>query len=200
VIQNRIIFYFFIILLLFLQPFHKSPKILLVGFQPFGKRNINISEKLVNDLKKEKNFDSLILPVSFDEAANIFNKKLMDSNYDLILMLGEHKNSFIRIDIAAQNYYEDIFEKGTINPNGSYFLFSPFAKNLPKINGLNYSNNAGKYVCNYIYYISLQKNLKALFIHVPELTLEQYTKEKSSLLSTLLYIIQYISKTEYYYN
>lgn len=192
---SRVFFHLFVTLSLFLRPLQK-PTILLIGFEPFGKRNINISDKLIQDLKKEKNFDSLILPVSFNKVEEILNKKLESSTYNVILMLGEHKSSSIRVDIAAQNYYKDTFDEGSIDLSGPYLLFSPFAENLLEIHGLNFSSNAGKYVCNYVYYKALKKKTLALFVHVPNFTLSEYMQQKHHLISTLHQILTYTSKVK----
>ena len=171
-----------------------NSKLLLSSFEPFGSRDINISQKLVEDLADSENFTQVTLPVSFEESWTKLNKTLDSTKPSVVILLGEHKYSSIRVDISAQNYYRDTYSEGKIDLHGPDFLPSPIAEDLPDIQGLNFNEDAGRYVCNYVYYKSLQKNFNTVFLHVPELTDTEYRNKKQFLLSILQQVIQHTAK------
>lgn len=184
-----------IVLLVF--NYHCTPSktdLLISSFEPFGKRDINISQKLAEDLSEPDALTHITLPVTFEGSWDKLSNILTSAKPSVVILLGEHKHSTIRVDISAQNYYRDAYNEGKIDLNGPDFLPSPIAEDLPSIPGLNFNEDAGRYICNYVYYKALQNHANAVFIHVPELTDTEYRSKKQSLLSILHQVIQHTSK------
>lgn len=167
-------------------------KVLVTGFLPFLGERVNPSAIILEWIQNEfgDRVDTVLLPVSFRQAPEIVRKHLLDKNFDLILMLGQAGGrSRINLERVALNWVEsnhpdeEAFkpDQGFILPEGEAALFSslPLTKwkddllveNLP----VEISLSAGGYVCNFLYYQTLQwlregqKSASACFIHVPYL-------------------------------
>jgi|688.fasta_scaffold884644_1 pyroglutamyl-peptidase len=161
--------------------------ILITAFGPFNNFSINPSETVLEKLKEHVkiyhniHFEWKVLDVSYNEIDNfILNKK---SHHDLIIHLGVATNSLkMRLEIKAQNLKcgNDIFNINPINEkiienNHSIYTSFPseiinkiiFNKNLQVV----YSDDAGTYLCNYLYFKSL-KNFSSkshiLFVHIAD--------------------------------
>lgn len=168
-------------------------KILITGFKPFNNENINPSEeilKLYNNNKYE--IDKQKLDVLYDSDARLV-KKLLNNNYDLVILLGQAGGrSKISLEYFAVNMKNcDIpdnnnvyYHHTPINPNGEicYKTNIDLEKivNTIKSDYLNISYHAGCFICNDLFYNSLEyiynNNLKTkcVFTHFP------YIKEQVS--------------------
>lgn len=164
-------------------------KIFLTGFKPFLSNEINPSELIVNAL--EGLCPSKTIEVAYD-AVDEFFKSFNSSEYDAIVSIGLNASAeTIRLEKHAYNEitksHPDV--RG-VTPDRPIEAFGKehLESSLPidKLNELLkhsridacVSDNPGRYLCNYIYYLGL-KVMKgnALFIHVPPIS-EKWPLEK----------------------
>ena len=172
-------------------------RILVTGFEAFGKDKINPTSLLVETLPKKilhAEVDGLILPVVSDEAMPLFQKQLA-KQYDGIILLGVARGrSRIALERVAINVddYRIPDNAGVskideiIEPLGpaAYFSTLPLremervlkAHQIPAY----VSNTAGTYLCNHMMYeachLHANTKVKCGFIHVPaipEMVLEE---------------------------
>ncbi|MBT2694035.1 pyroglutamyl-peptidase I [Bacillus sp. ISL-55] len=174
-------------------------KILISGFEPFGKMSINPTEEL---LKEAESFElenveisTILLPVNYDECAEELIKKMDDIQPDVVISCGlaagrtaitpERIGINIK-DTGSGDPYPD--NKGNIptdkliDGDGPDGLFATLPnrlieKNLKELNiPAAVSNSAGTFICNNTLYAVLnhiRKNnldIKAGFIHFPAST------------------------------
>ena len=143
--------------------------IVVTYFEPFGGRNTNASKEVVTLLSDYKIKE---LPVSWDKVPFLLDEILND-NPDYLFLIGEAGSyKEITIEKVAHNIAHgvDIFglnkENEEIILNGKETLSTSFDLNiLPYL----ISHDAGKYLCNYSYYLALYKSklTKVLFVHLP---------------------------------
>jgi pyroglutamyl-peptidase len=174
-------------------------KILISGFEPFGKMNINPTEEL---LKEAVSFDienveisTVLLPVNYDECAEELIAKIEEVNPDVVISCGlaagrtaitpERIGINIK-DTGSGDPYPDnrgiIPTDELIDKDGPDGLFSTLPNRLIEENlkaqhiPAAISNSAGTFICNNTLYVVLnyiQKNnlpIKAGFIHFPAST------------------------------
>ena len=170
-------------------------KILLTGFEPFGKEKLNPSWEVVKNIKDNimgVEICKLKLPVAFKKASEMIEAELKREKYDCVLSLGQAGQrpsisiEYIGINLrhtreADNDSYCPKFEKiSKEGPDG-------IASNLPIENILKaweeneipayLSFSAGTYVCNDIMYSTSltgrDLGLISGFIHLP------YTKEQA---------------------
>ena len=168
------------------------PRILLSGFEPFGRYSINSSWELVTALPDTiGNFEcvKLRLPVEFGAVSDLIPKILTEFNPDIILSFGQSTSDAIRIERVAINIndartpdnfgYCPIDETIYADGKNAYFSTLPIKSmkaaaeqvGLPIV----ISNSAGTYVCNHTFYTwlywceKLKLNTKVGFIHLPRL-------------------------------
>lgn len=167
-------------------------RILITGFKPFLGESINPSSVLLDWLKVEfvNEVDTLLLPVSFQEAPKILEEHLKGHDYNLILLLGQAGGrSKVSLERVALNWIESehpdedgyLPEQGVIfsDENSALLTSLPLsewksrlvAQGLP----VEISLSAGGYVCNYLYYSTMRmqqlmaSQQNVCFIHVPYL-------------------------------
>lgn len=170
-------------------------KILLTGFEPFGKEKLNPSWEVVKNMRDNimgAEIYKMKLPVVFKKASEMIEAELKRENYDCVLSLGQAgQRPSISIEYIGINLrhtrvgdndsncpkFEKICADG---PDG-------IVSNLPIKNILKaweeneipayLSFSAGAYVCNDIMYstslIGRDLGLRSGFIHLP------YTKEQA---------------------
>ncbi|MCM3666738.1 pyroglutamyl-peptidase I [Mesobacillus subterraneus] len=174
-------------------------KILISGFEPFGKMSINPTEEL---LKEAVSFDienveisTVLLPVNYDECAEELIAKIEEVNPDVVISCGlaagrtaitpERIGINIK-DTGSGDPYPDnrgiIPTDELIDKDGPDGLFSTLPNRLIEENlkaqhiPAAISNSAGTFICNNTLYVVLnyiQKNnlpIKAGFIHFPAST------------------------------
>ena len=171
----------------------KTKKILLTGFEPFGGYSVNSSWEAIKYFDKQTIKDysvtSLILPVEYKKSVTKLLSFIDSYDPDIIISFGMASDEYIRLEKNARNRtgpYEDNI--GEV-PQNMYIL-----KNMPLIyenrlplekiyNGLlasdikvEYSNDAGSYVCNYLFYSLMafgdkHRTRNSLgFIHLPPIS------------------------------
>lgn len=139
-------------------------KVLLSGF----KGNTNSAKIIVDKIESKNVSEKLYLVNSFETSKNQLKDKLKKHEYDLIITFGQRpdvrsinleKKAYIDEDKLITNYDYNKLEK-VLKDSG-------FTVEI--------SNNAGKYLCNHIFYTGLtyinenNLNTKMIFIHIPSM-------------------------------
>ena len=161
--------------------------ILITAFGPFDNFLSNPSSEVLKQLQlslkslNNINIKFVELEVSFNKI-DIFIKKT-HNNFDLIIHLGVASNiNKMRLEIIARNIKHGLdvekvdFKQQKIHEKKydiiTTFPFEILAKTKEKYNEkVLYSEDAGTYLCNYVYYKSLSKlslKSKILFIHIAD--------------------------------
>lgn len=147
-------------------------KVLISAFKPFNKANNNYSYEV---LKKINNVDKALIDVVYDECfVELTNKFNLDS-YDLIIALGEARSRMI---LTLEENAKNISSCSIPDNRGNFKKDERILDNddalytkvdINKVKDLvEFSSDAGKFVCNNLYYHLLNYNpYKTLFIHVP---------------------------------
>eukprot|EP00123_Amoebidium_parasiticum_P020555 comp52327_c0_seq1/m.47689 comp52327_c0_seq1/g.47689 ORF comp52327_c0_seq1/g.47689 comp52327_c0_seq1/m.47689 type:complete len:229 (-) comp52327_c0_seq1:243-929(-) len=187
-----------------------SETILLTGFEPFQQHKINASWEAVRQLTgatiKATNGDKTttytletrLLPVEYSPAKEIIPRLHSEITPRICIHVGVGHEGKICLERNAFNHGHVILDnKGTApcEPEGQCFVGGPaclsttidvdgVAKRIRDTCGLNVvpSDDAGRYLCNYSYYISQTltgNSIPVLFVHVPPLekpyTVDQLT-------------------------
>ena len=181
-------------------------KILITGFEPFHGETVNPSKKLLQLFEANPEFKTLLLPVSYDKSWKKIETELKTQDYDLILMMGQaggrakiglERVAINSIDSEAKDEDGVQIINSSIFPGGAdaYMCHLPLREWLQSCRMKNFpieiSNTAGVYVCNSIYYKTLQfiqnrnSNQKALFIHFPYLPEQVFGKPSNTPCLTL---------------
>ena len=170
-------------------------KVVVTCFEPFGGRTTNASKEVVSLL------DGYIvkeLPVSWSKISSHLDKIFINEP-DYLFLVGEAGSyKSIAMERTAHNICfgkdnEDVNKdneeiiKGDKESKTTLFDLSK----LPYL----ISDNAGKYLCNYSYYLALSKakHCKVLFIHLPYISLEG-SNSLDNLKKDLLNIIETLTK------
>lgn len=160
-------------------------KILVSGFKPFLGEAINPSELLLAEIQKSHpEISCIVLPVEFSTAFEFLKIKVLETNPDFVIMLGQaagRKN--ICLEKVALNWRQSaqpdeagfIPDVGPINPPKDLALMTKFPVDQvhsylkSMSHPVEISFSAGTYVCNDLYFKMLSEfsNLKSVFIHVP---------------------------------
>jgi pyroglutamyl-peptidase len=186
--------------------------IYLTGYGPFLTIKENPSEKIVthifnNSPKLNTEFTNIIFNQIFEvktenvdnNISNLFNiiKKHDNNNNNkdilhIIISLGVAENRKVNtLEIRAKNHiYDRIIDK-KIDENKPDFYYSktPIKYIIKGIQNFKnseckFSNDAGTYLCNYMYFTTLtkcfdEKNFCSFFLHVPLLSI--YSMEKQEI-------------------
>ena len=200
-------------------------KILLTGFEPFGDLGVNPSQVILEKISDRQTlcaqheFETLILPVMFDSAGTRIKTKIQEFKPDVTLSLGVSKGSdAITLETKAMNLKQDVdlHNMRNIKTPKLILLGHPVSynstlpleriyrslkdKNIP----VTMSDNAGRFVCNYVFYLAchqiklLKSSGKAGLIHVPlmsEQIIESMMKVPSLPLSQMVNAIEYSIET-----
>ena len=153
-------------------------KIVITGFEVFGDNSMNPTESVVRALEKEEGIEASVLPVVYDRCA----EEIGNTDAEIYLHLGL-ASSRDRITVEKYAYNEKnakaadnagiLFSGEKIIEDGEDVLATPFDTerivSVLEREGAKsaVSTDPGRYVCNNIYYHSLSKGRKALFVHLP---------------------------------
>ncbi len=164
-------------------------RILITSFGPFNNFKVNPSNlamkllrEKMTDLEAQHDLYWRELGVSYDEVLQ-FEKEYLGIHLDLVLHLGVATNdSLMRLEIQAKNQRQGkdvngldpttdsiIENQSDIKTGINIQILENICSKHPSI--VRISNDAGAYLCNYIYYLSLSSNLadrNALFIHIAD--------------------------------
>lgn len=166
--------------------------ILVTGFEPFANNRVNPSMILMEVLAQSPfaNLDCLLLPVDWHKTVEILERQLALKKYQTIFHFGlaseRTKISLERFAYNSKranqtdNNQNSFFRDSCINPKGPAYIESnaPISKLFHHLENfevpVEISTDPGRYLCNYLYYYSLQKSafdktIYSLFIHLPPL-------------------------------
>lgn len=149
-------------------------KVLISSFKPFNNMVNNYSTEVLKYIDTK---DKIILDVVYDECYKQLNEEYNLEEYDLIIALGEARSrNVLTIETQAVNISScslkdnkgNLKQNENIITNGKDIIQTKI--NLNKISNIGeLSNNAGKFVCNNLYYhLLFNYPSKSLFIHIPE--------------------------------
>ena len=166
-------------------------RVLLTGFEPFGKYNENsswaVAEKVAACGVVGAEFMAMRLPVSFAGVGIALRKAVKECSPDVVIMLGQAAGiDFIKLERIAINMMDATTpdndgympDEEPICADGAAALFTN--TDIKELRGAveeqgipaKVSNSAGLYVCNRTYYEALRlcnerPGMKALFVHLP---------------------------------
>ena len=163
--------------------------LLLTGFEPFGPWKRNVTREAVSAFDGEVRDGVLLraleLPVAFPRAIEVLERGVARARPSAVLSFGIHRTrgGVFRVEEVAANdlHFKKPDNDGTILRGKPVVRGGPpkLEATLPtddllqalKARGLRArrSNDAGRYLCNAVYYWLLRKGPPAAFIHVPPL-------------------------------
>lgn len=143
-------------------------KTLVTYFEPFGGRNTNASKEVVSLLS---DYDIKELPVSWNKIESIIDE-ILSNDLDYLFLIGESgKYEEITVERTAHNICNGKDNYGVAKDNEPISGGPEELKTKFNLDNLPYciSDDAGKYLCNYTYYLALSKakNTKVVFVHLP---------------------------------
>jgi len=166
-------------------------KTLVTYFEPFGGRTTTASKEVVSLLD---GYDKKELPVSWNKVEMVIDE-VLSNGLDYLFLIGEAGSyQEITVERTAHNICNGPDNYGIIKDNEPIILgHQDEMKTTFNLNNLRYriSDNAGKYLCNYTYYLALSKakNTKVVFVHLPYIN-----NNLDDLKDALLDIINLLSK------
>ncbi len=160
-------------------------KVLLTGFEPFGKASSNPSGEIVKQITGD-NIVTAILPVAYAQSAERLLALIAEHNPDVVISLGQAEGRTqitpervaINLDDARLADNEGVMRNDVkILEDGpdAYFSTLPIkeiveaiqAKGIPAAVSL----SAGAFLCNHIFYVAQNKfagtDVRSGFVHVP---------------------------------
>ena len=147
-------------------------KVLISAFTPFNKMPNNYSSEV---LKYINGVDKIILDVVYDECFEELKKQFNLDEYDLIIASGEARSrKVLTLEKRAQNIASCSLadNSGVIKKDEKIILNSDeylYTKLPIEQSDIEISLDAGRFVCNNIYYhLLFNYPEKSLFIHIPE--------------------------------
>ncbi|XP_034936171.1 pyroglutamyl-peptidase 1 [Chelonus insularis] len=193
--------------------------VVVTGFGPFGKHSVNASWEAVNELAKtsneklKTNFNVQLIteeiPVIYDHVNDRIPQIWKEYDPLFLIHVGvSHMASCITIETAAHSSgytREDITQKYPIECHDSVCKLIETGIDVNKmcielnksgICAACVSKNAGRYLCEYTYYQSLNIQPKrTLFIHVPDRMVYPCTVTAQALYFIITYLLKnYINK------
>ena len=161
-------------------------RILITSFEPFGGAVTNITQDILSALPCNIGKAEVIkqcLPVSFERAPIALREIIAEHNPDMLLLLGQCPDGEnIRLERFAINMMDSqrADNDGYCPSEEQIYPDAPLAYRTPidiktiahdlqeeKLPAV-FSNSAGLYVCNRVYYEALHLKQNALFVHVPK--------------------------------
>jgi pyroglutamyl-peptidase len=160
-------------------------KILLTGFEPFGKASLNPSGEIVKRISAD-NIVTAILPVAYNSSAVALLALIEKHNPDVVIMLGQAEGRTqitperiaINLDDAripdnegVLRLTQAIIESGPV----AYRSTLPVEEIVDALKNADIpaaiSLSAGAFLCNHIFYVAQNKYdgtaVRSGFIHVP---------------------------------
>jgi pyroglutamyl-peptidase len=160
-------------------------RVLITGFEPFGKASLNPSGEIVKRITGE-NIVTAVLPVAYKSSASALLALIEKHSPDVVIMLGqaEGRNQITPERIAINLDDARIADnEGVLRLNQEIIEGGPVAyrSTLPVVEIVDalkvadipaaVSLSAGAFLCNHIFYIAQNKfegsGVRSGFIHVP---------------------------------
>ena len=192
-----------------------APRVLLTGFGPFPGVDENPSGWLAETLaarKPEGGFDlhGQVLPTEWNTVAALTPQLYADLEPDVMIHFGvSQATKTFRIEHSAHNRAlrradarGALPPKSAISPNGQPRLDSELPVNALAAHlrnqghGANASRSCGRYLCNFLYYRSLEWAREcgrdAVFVHVPLTRAQGGDLEEENLLSAAQEALRFV--------
>ena len=160
-------------------------KVLLTGFEPFGKATLNPSGEIVKQISGE-NIVTAILPVAYAQSAEALLALVEQHNPDVVISLGQAEGRTqitperiaINLDdarLADNEGVTRIDEPILVGGPVAYESTLPIKEFVTAINAAGVpaavSLSAGAFLCNHIFYVAQDRlkgtKVRSGFVHVP---------------------------------
>ena len=160
-------------------------KVLLTGFEPFGKASSNPAGEIVKQISGD-NIITAILPVSYAQSAERLLALIAEHNPDVVICLGQAEGRkeitpervAINLDDARLADNEGILRidvKILEDGPDAYFSTLPIKEIVEAIKEAgvpaSVSLSAGAFLCNHVFYVAQNKfagtKVRSGFVHVP---------------------------------
>lgn len=160
-------------------------KVLLTGFEPFGRATLNPSGEIVKQISGE-NIVTAILPVAYTQSAERLLALINEHNPDVVISLGQAEGRTqitperiaINLDDARLADNEGLLRNDVqIIAGGpvAYETTLPIKEIVEAIKAAGVpaavSLSAGTFLCNHIFYVAQDKlkgsSVRSGFVHVP---------------------------------
>ena len=160
-------------------------KILLTGFEPFGKATTNPSGEIVKQISSD-NIVTAILPVTYRESADRLLELVAEHSPEVVVCLGQAEG---RIQITPEKVAINLDDANLADNKGvlrndvkivesgpdAYFSTLPIKEIVEAIKARGVpaavSLSAGAFLCNHIFYVAQNKfvgtHVRSGFVHVP---------------------------------
>ncbi|MFW6266632.1 MAG: pyroglutamyl-peptidase I [Halanaerobiales bacterium] len=177
-------------------------KILLTGFDPFGKQDINPATEVIKELAGKEigghQINALEIPTVRYSSVKVIEEEITEINPEMVISIGQAGGrTAISVERVAINIDDFRIEDNEghkpvdepINPDGptAYYSTLPIKAMVKKMKeeGIpaEISNTAGTFVCNHVMYGVLdyidhrELEIPAGFIHIPFLPQQVVDKE-----------------------
>lgn len=160
-------------------------KVLLTGFEPFGKATLNPSGEIVKQISGE-NIVTAILPVAYAQSAEALLALIEQHKPDVVICLGQAEGRTqisperiaINLDDARLADNEGVIRNDVPIAVGgpvAYESTLPIKEFVSAINAVGIpaavSLSAGTFLCNHIFYVAQDRfkdtKVRSGFVHVP---------------------------------
>ena len=160
-------------------------KVLLTGFEPFGKATLNPSGEIVNQISGD-NIVTAILPVAYAQSAERLLALIAEHNPDVVISLGQAEGRThisperiaINLDDARLADNEGVIRNDVPIVAGgpvAYESTLPIKEIVKAINDAGVpavvSLSAGAFLCNHVFYVAQDyfkgTKVRSGFVHVP---------------------------------
>jgi pyroglutamyl-peptidase len=160
-------------------------KVLLTGFEPFGKATSNPSGEIVKQISGEK-IITAILPVAYTQSADRLLALIAEHNPDVVICLGQAEG---RKEITPERVAINLDDARLVDNEGvlrndvkivedgpdAYFSTLPVKEMVEAVKAQGIpaavSLSAGAFLCNHVFYIAQKKfagtHIRSGFVHVP---------------------------------
>jgi pyroglutamyl-peptidase len=160
-------------------------RILLTGFEPFGKATLNPSGEIVKQISGE-NIVTAILPVAYAQSAERLLQLIAEHNPDVVICLGQAEGRTqitperiaINLDDARLADNEGVMRNEmpiVLDGPVAYESTLPVKEIVKAINNAGVpaavSLSAGAFLCNHVFYVAQDHfkgtKVRSGFVHVP---------------------------------
>jgi pyroglutamyl-peptidase len=160
-------------------------KVLLTGFEPFGKASLNPSGEIVKQISGE-NIVTAILPVAYEQSAEALLALIEHHKPDVVISLGQAEG---RTQITPERIAINLDDARLADNQGlmrndvpilvggpvAYESTLPIKEFVEAIKAIEVpaavSLSAGAFLCNHIFYVAQNKfagtQVRSGFVHVP---------------------------------
>jgi pyroglutamyl-peptidase len=160
-------------------------KVLLTGFEPFGRATTNPSGEIVKQIRGD-NIVTAILPVAYAQSAEKLLALIAEHNPDVVISLGQAEGRTaitpekvaINLDDARLADNEGVMRndvKILVDGPDAYFSTLPINEMVDAVKAqgipVSVSLSAGAFLCNHVFYVAQNRfagtNVRSGFVHVP---------------------------------